>query len=268
VSRAKSVSMFAAVLVMGITACSSSAAKKPAATTTTLSRVGVSTTLGLGAGTSVGAGTTVPLAGGSTVPGDTTASASSTPAASTTSTTVATSNGKDFEVVVGTSYKAQTDAQAVIDKLTKAGFTKFVAKKLSASYAVVYAGLSQQQASVLAQRINDKKLAGITKATIFHITGSTGGTTTATTTASGKTTTTVAGSKTTYTVTVGPYTSKSAAQAALTKLVAAKVTGFAITGSGTTYNLVHSGLNKTDATTIQKKITSGNLGTAKVTQSK
>ena len=82
-------------------------------------------------------------------------SSSTTP--TSTTTTVAGSTAANYEVVDGI-FTTKAAAQAQIDKLTAAKFTKFTIKPTSAKFAVVKAGLTQTEATDLVTKINAANL--------------------------------------------------------------------------------------------------------------
>jgi cell division septation protein DedD len=63
----------------------------------------------------------------------------------------------NFEVVAGI-YTKSADAQAQIDKLTKANFLGFTIKPITGKFAVVLPGLTSVQAASLVSQINTAKL--------------------------------------------------------------------------------------------------------------
>jgi len=79
--------------------------------------------------------------------------------AKTTTTTGTTTTSKNYEVVAGI-FLTKAKAQAQIDALTKAKFTKFTIKNISPKFAVVKASLTKAQATKLAKQINTNATVG------------------------------------------------------------------------------------------------------------
>ena len=171
----------------------------------------------------------------------------------TTSTTSSTSStATDWEVVGGI-FTTKAAAQSQIDKLTAAKFTGFSLKAVGAKTAAVLPGLTKADATALAAKINK---AGVATATTFHLTSST---------TSSTTTTTVADSTATnYEVVDGIFTTKTAAQAKIDKLTAAKFTKFTIKPIPGKFAVVKAGLTKAEATDLAAKINAANLGPARI----
>ena len=158
----------------------------------------------------------------------------------------------DWEVVGGI-FTTKAAAQSQIDKLTAAKFTGFSLKAVGAKTAAVLPGLTKADATALAAKINT---AGVATATTFHLTSSS--TTTSTTT------TTVNTSATNYEVVDGIFTTKTAAQAKIDKLTAAKFTDFTIKPITGKFAVVKAGLTKAEATDLVTKINAANLGPSRV----
>jgi len=169
-----------------------------------------------------------------------------------TTTSSSTSTTKDWEVVGGI-FTTKAAAQAQIDKLTKARFTGFSLKAVGAKTAAVLPGLTEADATALAAKIN--KL-GVATATIFHLTSSSTSTTTTTTIAD-------AGA-TNWEVVDGIFPTKTAAQAKIDKLTAAKFTKFTIKPIPGEFAVVKAGLTKAEATDLMTKINAANLGPARI----
>ena len=175
-----------------------------------------------------------------------TSSSSSSSSSSSTSTT------KDWEVVGGI-FTTKAAAQAQIDKLTKAKFTGFSLKAVGAKTAAVLPGLTNADATALAAKINK---AGVATATTFHLTSSS---------TSATTTTTIADAgATNWEVVDGIFPTKTAAQAKIDKLTAAKFTKFTIKPIPGEFAVVKAGLTKTEATDLMTKINAANLGPARI----
>ena len=75
----------------------------------------------------------------------------------TTTTTIADAGATNWEVVDGI-FTTKTGAQAKIDKLTAAKFTKFTIKPIPGEFAVVKAGLTKAEATDLMTKINAANL--------------------------------------------------------------------------------------------------------------
>jgi cell division septation protein DedD len=75
----------------------------------------------------------------------------------TTTTTVPDATATNYEVVDGI-FTTKADAQAKIDKLTAAKFTKFTIKPIPGEFAVVKAGLTKAEATDLMTKINAANL--------------------------------------------------------------------------------------------------------------
>jgi cell division septation protein DedD len=82
---------------------------------------------------------------------------SSSTSTTTTTTTVEDSTATNYEVVDGI-FSTEADAQAKIDKLTAAKFTKFTIKPIPGEFAVVKAGLTKAEATDLMTKINAANL--------------------------------------------------------------------------------------------------------------
>ncbi|MBK5333118.1 MAG: hypothetical protein JJD93_14175, partial [Ilumatobacteraceae bacterium] len=134
-----------------------------------------------------------------------------------------------------------------------AKFTGFSLKAVGAKTAAVLPGLTKADATALAAKINT---AGVATATTFHLTSSS--TTTSTTT------TTVNTSATNYEVVDGIFTTKTAAQAKIDKLTAAKFTDFTIKPITGKFAVVKAGLTKAEATDLVTKINAATLGPSRV----
>jgi uncharacterized membrane protein len=158
----------------------------------------------------------------------------------------------DWEVVGGI-FTTKTAAQKQIDKLTAAKFTGFSIKVVGAKFAAVLPGLTKADATALAAKINT---AGVANATTFHLTSSSTTTTT--------TTTVVDSSATNYEVVDGIFSTKTAAQAKIDKLTAAKFTNFTIKLIPGEFAVVKAGLTQAEATDLVTKINAANLGPARV----
>ena len=157
----------------------------------------------------------------------------------------------DWEVVGGI-FTTKTAAQKQIDKLTAAKFTGFSIKVVGAKFAAVLPGLTKADATALAAKINT---AGVANATTFHLTSSSTTTTT---------TTVVDSSATNYEVVDGIFSTKTAAQAKIDKLTAAKFTNFTIKLIPGEFAVVKAGLTQAEATDLVTKINAANLGPARV----
>ena len=170
-----------------------------------------------------------------------------------TTSSSSSSTTTDWEVVGG-NFTTKAAAQSQIDKLTKAKFTGFSLKAVGAKTAAVLPGLTKADATALAAKINK---AGVATATTFHLTSSS---TTAPTT-----TTTVAGATATnWEVVDGIFTTKTAAQAKIDKLTAAKFTKFTIKPITGKFAVVKAGLTKAEATDLMTKINAANLGPSRI----
>ena len=213
-------------------------------------------------GTVAGVGGTLPsLPPNVTTPGQTTTSTPvlasiETTTTTTTPPTVSTSSSAsatttDWEVVGGI-FTTKTAAQKQIDKLTAAKFTGFSIKVVGAKFAAVLPGLTKADATALAAKINT---AGVANATTFHLTSSSTTTTT---------TTVVDSSATNYEVVDGIFSTKTAAQAKIDELTAAKFTNFTIKPIPGEFAVVKAGLTKAEATDLLTKINAANLGPARI----
>jgi uncharacterized membrane protein len=171
-------------------------------------------------------------------------------AATATTFHLTSATATDWEVVGGI-FTTKTAAQKQIDKLTAAKFTGFSIKVVGAKFAAVLPGLTKADATALAAKINT---AGVATATTFHLTS------TATTTS----TTVVDSSATNYEVVDGIFSTKSAAQAKIDKLTAAKFTNFTIKPIPGEFAVVKAGLTKAQATELMTKINAANLGPARI----
>ena len=173
----------------------------------------------------------------------------------TSSTTTSSSTtATDWEVVGGI-FTTKKAAQSQIDKLTAAKFTGFSLKAVGAKTAAVLPGLTKADATALAAKINK---AGVATATTFHLTSSS-------TTTTGTTTTTIVGtSGTNYEVVDGIFTTKTAAQAKIDKLTAAKFADFTIKPIPGKFAVVKAGLTKAEAEALVTKINAANLGPSRV----
>jgi hypothetical protein len=136
--------------------------------------------------------------------------------------------------------------------LTAAKFTGFSIKVVGAKFAAVMPGLTKADATALAAKINT---AGVANATTFHLTSSSTTTTT---------TTVVDSSATNYEVVDGIFSTKTAAQAKIDKLTAAKFTNFTIKLIPGEFAVVKAGLTQAEATDLVTKINAANLGPARV----
>ena len=182
-----------------------------------------------------------------------TTTTTSSPSTASTSSSASSSTTTDWEVVGGI-FTTKAAAQSQIDKLTKAKFTGFSLKAVGAKTAAVLPGLTKADATALAAKINK---AGVATATTFHLTSSS---TTAPTT-----TTTVAGATATnWEVVDGIFTTKTAAQAKIDKLTAAKFTKFTIKPITGKFAVVKAGLTKAEATDLMTKINAANLGPSRI----
>ena len=230
-----------------MSACSAATSTKPTTTFGTVASSG---------------GTLSSLPTNVTAPGQTTTSTPvlvsiETTTTTTTAPTVSTSSSAsssttDWEVVGGI-FTTKTAAQKQIDKLTAAKFTGFSVKVVGAKFAAVLPGLTKADATALAAKINT---AGAATATTFHLTSSSTATTT--------TTTVVDSSATNYEVVDGIYSTKTAAQAQIDKLTAAKFTHFTIKLIPGEFAVVKAGLTKAEAADLVTKINAANLGPARV----
>ncbi len=182
-----------------------------------------------------------------------------TTTSSGTPTTISATT-KDWEVVVGI-YATKAEATAQITKLTAAKFTGFTTKTTSSGKtAVIKLGYTNAGATAYAAKINK---AGTGKATIFHVTTSSSGTT-ATTTAGSATTTTVASATAkTWEVVEGVYTTKALATAEITKLTKAGFAGFTVKAVLPSYAVVLAGLTNAKATDLASKVTKAGFGPAR-----
>ena len=84
-------------------------------------------------------------------------SSTSPTSSTTTTTTVANETATNYEVVDGI-FTKKADAQAKIDKLTAAKFTRFTIKPIPGEFAVVKAGLTKAEATDLMTKINAANL--------------------------------------------------------------------------------------------------------------
>jgi hypothetical protein len=172
-------------------------------------------------------------------------------AATATTFHLTSATATDWEVVGGI-FTTKSAAQKQIDKLTAAKFTGFSIKVVGAKFAAVLPGLTKTDATALAAKINT---AGVANATTFHLSSSSTTTTT---------TTVVDASATNYEVVDGIFSTKSAAQAKIDKLTAAKFTNFTIKPIPGEFAVVKAGLTKAEATDLVTKINAANLGPARV----
>ena len=249
----KSKIFMASAMALGLVMSACSAAKSTAPTTTFGTVPDLSQTLPTFQTTDTTATGIAPTATTSSTPLLATVDTTTTTlSAGSASSSASSSSSTDWEVVAGI-FTTKTAAQSQIDKLTAAKFTGFSLKAVGAKTAAVLPGLTKAAATAMAAKINT---AGVAKATTFQVTS---------TSASTSATTTIVGTSTTnYEVVDGIFTTKTAAQAKIDKLTAAKFTNFTIKPISGKFAVVKAGLTNAEATDLVTKINAANLGPSRV----